>query len=97
MTLLFVTVANYGILFILLTISVTMFVPPEIFNEWTQANENFTAMNYINLIWFTTSLGMLAGALGSTAESEDKIRNVTYSYRQSYRYNKLQEEDNDSS
>lgn len=97
MTLLFVTVANYGILFILLTISVTMFVPPEIFNDWTQANENFTVMNYINLIWFTTSLGMLAGALGSTAESEDKIRNVTYSYRQSYRYNKLQEEENDSS
>lgn len=96
-TLLFVTVANYGILFILLTISISMFVPPEIFNDWTQANENFTVMNYINLIWFTTSLGMLAGALGSTAESEDKIRNVTYSYRQSYRYNKLQEENDISS
>ena len=96
MTLLFVSVANYGILFILLTISVSMFVPPEIFNEWTRADENFTIMNYINLIWFTTSLGILAGALGSTAESEDKIRNVTYSYRQRYRYNKLQEEDEDS-
>lgn len=93
MTLLFVSVTNYGILFILLTISVSMFVPPEIFNEWTRADEDFTIMNYINLIWFTTSLGILAGALGSTAESEDKIRSVTYSYRQRYRYNKLQEDD----
>lgn len=97
MTLLFVTLANYVILYILLTISITMFVPPEIFNDWTKADTDFTVMNYINLIWFTTSLGMLAGALGSTAESEDKVRSVTYSYRQRYRYNKLQEEDEDSS
>lgn len=96
MTLLFVTIANYVILFILLTISVTMFVPPEIFNDWTQANEDFTVMNYINLIWFTTSLGILAGALGSTAESEEKIRSVTYSYRQLYRYQELQKEDDES-
>lgn len=96
MTLLFVTVLNYGILFILLTISVTMFVPPEIFNDWTQADEKLTAMNYINLIWFTTSLGILAGALGSTAESEEKIRNVTYSYRQLYRYQELQKDDDES-
>lgn len=93
MTLLFVTVANYCILFILLTISISMFVPPEIFNAWTRADESFTVMNYINLIWFATSLGMLAGALGSTAESEEKIRSVTYSYRQYYRYLQLQEED----
>lgn len=96
MTLLFVTIANYIILFILLTISVTMFVPPEIFNDWTQADEDFTVMNYINLIWFTTSLGILAGALGSTAESEEKIRSVTYSYRQLYRYQELQKEDDES-
>lgn len=93
MTLFFITIANYGILFILLTISVSMFVPPEIFNSWTQADEDFTVMNYINLIWLTTSLGILAGALGSTAESEDKIRSVTYSYRQYYRYLQLKEED----
>lgn len=92
-TLLFISAANYVILFVLLTISVTMFVPPEIFNDWTQADANFTVMNYINLIWFTTSLGILAGALGSTAESEEKVRNVTYSYRQNYRYNQLQEDD----
>lgn len=96
MTLLFVTIANYVILFILLTISVTMFVPPGIFNDWTQADEDFTVMNYINLIWFTTSLGIMAGALGSTAESEEKIRSVTYSYRQLYRYQELQKEDDES-
>lgn len=93
MTLLFVTVINYFILFALLAISITMFVPPAIFNDWTQADTDFTVMNYVNLIWFTTSLGMLAGALGSTAESEEKVRSVTYSYRQSYRYNQLQEDD----
>lgn len=93
MTLLFVTVINYFILYLLLTVSITMFVPPAIFNDWTQAETDFTVMNYVNLIWFTTSLGILAGALGSTAESEEKIRSVTYSYRQQYRYNQLQEDD----
>lgn len=94
MTLLFITFANYIILYILLTISITIFVPPALFNDWTQSDANSTVPNYMNLIWFTTSLGMMAGALGSTAESEEKIRNVTYSYRQAYRHEKLQE-DND--
>ena len=40
----------------------------------------------MRLIWFVSSLGLLAGAMGSTVENEEKIRRITYSYRQYHRY-----------
>ena len=43
----------------------------------------------MRLIWFVSSLGLLAGAMGSTVENEEKIRRITYSYRQYHRYKKL--------
>ena len=38
------------------------------------------------ILWFVSSLGLLAGAMGSTVENEEKIRRITYSYRQYHRY-----------
>ncbi len=35
-------------------------------------------------------------AIINQATSEEKIRNVTYSYRQGYRYRQLQEDDDES-
>ncbi|MEJ7474601.1 5,10-methylene-tetrahydrofolate dehydrogenase, partial [Staphylococcus saprophyticus] len=80
------------VLYILLTISITLFVPVSLFNSWTSAQAEFTFMNYVRLIWFVSSLGLLAGAMGSTVENEEKIRKITYSYRQYQRYKEAQEE-----
>lgn len=88
-----VTLVNYAIVFVLLTISIFLFVPPNLFGSWTPADPNTSWNDYFNLIWFASSLGILAGALGSTVEDEDKIRNVTYSYRQLYRHEQIEKED----
>ena len=97
-TLLTITFLNFIVLYILLSLSTILFVPPELFSNWTSLNSKHpTILNYINLIWFITSLGILAGAMGSTVENAEKIKRVTYSFRQYYRSKSLEQEDEDSS
>ena len=91
-TLSLITLINYVILYLLLIISITLFVPVELFNSWTSAQAQFTFSNYMRLIWFVSSLGLLAGAMGSTVENEEKIRRITYSYRQYHRYKEAEQE-----
>ena len=91
-TLSMITLINYFILYILLAISITLFVPVDLFNSWTSAKAQFTFTNYLRLIWFVASLGLLAGAMGSTVENEEKIRRITYSYRQYHRYKEAEQE-----
>ena len=92
-TLSMITLINYFILYILLAVSITLFVPVDLFNSWTSAKAQFTFTNYLRLIWFVASLGLLAGAMGSTVENEEKIRRITYSYRQYHRYKEAEQEE----
>ena len=57
-TLSLITLINYVILYLLLIISITLFVPVELFNSWTSAQAQFTFSNYMRLIWFVSSLGL---------------------------------------
>lgn len=97
LTLLILTLVNYIIVSLLLTVSILIFVPMGLFETWTDVEVNVTWADYYTLIWFTTSVGILAGAFGSTVEEEEKIRNITYSYRQLHRYRQLEEEDQETS
>lgn len=97
LTLLIITLTSYLAVCLLLTVSIMTFVPMELFETWTETDPDVKWVDYLNLIWFTASLGLLAGAFGSTAEEEEKIRNVTYSYRQMYRYRQLQKEEEEAS
>jgi len=96
-TLLGITIVNYLIVYLLLTISIVIFVPMGLFETWTAVEPDVEWTDYLNLIWFASSAGALAGALGSTVEDEEKIHNVTYSYRQMYRRRQLEEEDGKAS
>lgn len=91
LTLILITLMNYAILYVLLSISISLFVPVSLFNNWTSANPDFTFQNYLKLLWFVASLGLL-GAMGSTVEDEEKIRRITYSYRQYHRYKEAEQE-----
>ncbi|WP_026090217.1 hypothetical protein [Salinicoccus carnicancri] len=91
-TLLGITIVNYLIVYMLLTVSIIIFVPMGLFETWTEIDPDIKWMDYLNLIWFSSSAGVLAGALGSSVEDEEKIHNVTYSYRQMYRYRQIEEE-----
>ena len=41
--------------------------------------------NYLQLAWLATSMGIFAGALGSSADSHDDVLRATYGYRERLR------------
>jgi hypothetical protein len=47
-------------------------------------------MNYIKIVWLASSIGIVAGALGSSFESEDAVRKATYSKRERARQREAQ-------
>jgi hypothetical protein len=51
--------------------------------------------SYLNLVWLASSVGIVAGALGSSLEDEDSVRKATYSRRERERQegNRRQRED----
>ena len=49
-TLSLITLINYVILYLLLIISITLFVPVELFNSWTSAQSQFTFSNLVCII-----------------------------------------------
>lgn len=99
MTLIVITIINYLVLFVLFIISTSLFVPEGIFEAATIDGVNGSLENFVRLAWLTTSLALLVGAVGATVEKEEKIREVTYSYRQINRYYEIekQEESDDQS
>ncbi|WP_019377393.1 hypothetical protein [Virgibacillus halodenitrificans] len=87
-----IVIINYIVLFMMFSIAISIFVPPELFQAWTGLDEEPTFKYYLNLVWLVTSLGTLAGAIGAGLEKEDKIRNITYSFRQQQRYYEVGQE-----
>ena len=92
MTLMVITIINYAVLYVLFTFSILLFVPEGIFNSWTQGNTDDSLESFMRLAWLITSLGVLAGSVGATVEKEEKIRHVTYSYRQRNRYYEIEQQ-----
>ncbi|WP_100010198.1 hypothetical protein [Lentibacillus sediminis] len=96
LTLLTIVGINYIVLFGMFSISTSLFVPPDLFQVSTGMDKDPMANYYFNLVWLITSLGTLAGAIGTGLEREEKIRDITYSFRQQQRYYELeQQEEND--
>ncbi|GEP78917.1 hypothetical protein SCA05_07100 [Staphylococcus carnosus] len=91
LTLLIIIAISYIILFALLMISVALFVPNDLYNMMTSNQGIRSWGQFLYLTCFLTSLGFLAGALGASVENEDKIRDMTYSYRQRARYEEAKE------
>ncbi len=92
MTLGVITILNYLVLYSLFIISIALFVPEGIFDAAT--NEGVGDLeNYLNLAWLVASLSLLVGAVGATIEKEEKIREVTYSYRQRNRYYEIEKQE----
>lgn len=95
LTLIVAVLIYYAVLFVLFLIAVSVFVPPSLYGEATGLEEKVTVLNFIRLAWLVTSVATLAGAIGAGMENGDRVRNVTYGYRQQQRYaemRKAQEE-----
>lgn len=85
---------NYIILFCLFLATIAVFVPPGLFEIGT--NLEPSVQHYFRLTWLITSLGTIAGSIGTTSENEKNIQLATYSYRQIARYNEIQKNDDNN-
>lgn len=94
-TLFIIVLINYIVLYCLFLAAIGIFVPSELFEAVTDIKEEASMKYYFQLTWLITSLGTLAGSIGTTGEDEHKIRQITYSYRQITRYYEIQDEKND--
>lgn len=90
-TLAVIVVINYAALFIIFVVAIGLFVPPSLFEAITDVEDALTPQYYLQLAWLSTSLGILAGSIGTTGEDEETIRQITYSYRQTNRYYDIQD------
>lgn len=103
MTLLAGVACYYVILFALFLVAVVLFVPASLLESTVGQSVGWLA--FPALAWLATSVATVAGALGSSLESDETIRSATYGYRQQLRQRKVkerqqrdrQQEDKDSS
>jgi hypothetical protein len=81
----------YTVLFMLVLLAAAVFVPGAYFQSTLKHPVGPT--DYATLAWLGTSLATVAGAIGSSLEHEDTVREVAYGYRQKRRNEKYASED----
>jgi hypothetical protein len=80
LTLTTAVLSAYTLLFVLVFLAAIVFVP----SSFLQSNLGHPVgpVTYATITWLAASLATLVGALGSTLEDEDTVRNAVYGYRQ---------------
>jgi hypothetical protein len=84
----------YAVLFALVFLAAWVFVPSSYFQSTLK--HPIGLGDYLILAWLATSLATVAGALGSSLEDEDTVRNAAYGYRQRRRQDAEEKDTNDS-
>lgn len=87
-----VILVKYIILFTLFLLTIAIFISPDLFKAGTDLEGEPNLQHYFQLAWLITSLGTIAGSIGTTSENEENIRQATYSYRQMQRYYDIQKD-----
>jgi hypothetical protein len=70
----------YAVLFILVFLAAWILVPGSYFQ--TTLKHPIGVGEFRILAWMASSLATVAGAIGSSLEDEETVRNVAYGYRQ---------------
>ena len=86
----------YAILFVLSLLAAAVLINSDYFAQ--TLGHPVGAGSYLNLVWLCTSVGIVAGALGSSLENEETVRNATYGRRERERQerNQRKQEQQDS-
>ncbi|HET7414583.1 MAG TPA: hypothetical protein VFI97_02670 [Arthrobacter sp.] len=80
----------YVLLFALSLLAGLAIIPPSYFE--TTLGRSVDLFSYISLAWLSTSMGTIAGALGSSFEDDSAIRQATYGRREIERYEAREED-----
>ncbi len=91
LTLLIGVTCMYAVLFTVIFLGAVIIIPPD-FLESTLEHQS-DLMNYVSIAWLASSLGTFAGALGSTFETDDAIREATYGKREQERHTKSESDE----
>jgi len=89
LTLMAGVVSYYAILFALFLFAVILFVPASLLES--TVGQSISWLTFPALAWLAASVAIVAGALGSSLESDETIRSATYGYRQQLRQRKVKE------
>jgi len=73
----------YALLFAALLLIALMIIPVEYLADELERSSGVG--DYVRLVWLATSMGTMAGAVGSSLDDSDRIRNATYSLRERHR------------
>ena len=70
----------YAALLLLSLLTSPVLVPSQLLEQGT--GHAVRVGDYMNLVWLTSSLATLGGALGAGLESDEAVRAAAYTYRQ---------------
>lgn len=82
----------YIAIFLLLLLAATIYVPAGMLEN--TIGQAVTPINYVRIAWVTASVATIAGAIGAGLEDTEAVRNATFGWRQSLRWQAHQEEFN---
>jgi len=82
-------ISYYVILMALLFFLILIIVPSGLYRSQVGLSSPPDIFHYIKLGWLGASISTTAGALGSSFEDEEYVRNIAYGYRQNKRYKEL--------
>lgn len=91
-TLIIDVAAYYIVLYVLFFMAAAIFIPPDYLETITPKNDTTTFISYMRVAWIEASIATIVSAMGAGLEDDQKIRNITYGYRQSFRYKKMTSE-----
>ncbi len=73
----------YAVLFVVVSVSAGVVIPPDFLAQ--QIGRSSEIADYLTLAWLAASLGIVAGAVGSSVSDRDEILDATYGHREMLR------------
>lgn len=83
-------IVSYIAIFLLLLLAATVYIPANMLES--TIGQEVTPINYVRVAWVTSSVATIAGAIGAGLEDTDAVRNATFGWRQSLRWQDYQRE-----
>jgi hypothetical protein len=83
----------YVIIFLLLLLAAFIYIPMPMLES--TLGHTVTPVNYVRIAWVTASVATIGGGIGAGLEDTEAVRNATFGWRQSLRWEQYQQEKED--